>query len=69
MLIKATDNKFPHGSLMGSAVSVLEMHDGKSVTYHHAIMRHAGEALKVRQQYETLTPVEKEQFQSFLNSL
>jgi len=54
---------------MGSAVSVLEMHDGKSVTYHHAIMRHAGEALKVRQQYETLTPVEKEQFQSFLNSL
>jgi len=45
------------------------MHDGKSVTYHQAIMRHGGEASKVRGQYEGLTPVEKQQLQAFLNSL
>jgi hypothetical protein len=32
------------------------MHDTESATYHQAIMRHAGEATKVRERYERFTP-------------
>ena len=45
------------------------MHEGKSDTYHQAIMRHGGEARKARERYERLPPVEKEQLRAFLNSL
>jgi CxxC motif-containing protein (DUF1111 family) len=44
------------------------MHDGVSVSYHQAIMRHAGEALQVRIRYESVTPQERHQLQEFLNS-
>jgi CxxC motif-containing protein (DUF1111 family) len=45
------------------------MHDGKSVTYHRAIMRHGGEASEIAEKYKKLSPVEKEQLQQFLDSL
>ena len=45
------------------------MHDGKSITYHQAIMRHAGEATSVVENYVHLPPIEKEQLRLFLDSL
>jgi CxxC motif-containing protein (DUF1111 family) len=45
------------------------MHDGKSVTYHQAIMHHAGEADEVVEKYQRLAPQQKHQVWAFLNSL
>jgi hypothetical protein len=45
------------------------MHDGDSPGTDVAIMRHGGEATMVRHRYEHLTAKEKQQLQSFLNSL
>jgi CxxC motif-containing protein (DUF1111 family) len=68
-LNRETANQFRTAPLWGLRYRSWMMHDGKSITYHQAIMRHNGEAQKVRQRYEILTPVQKEQLQSFLNSL
>ncbi len=64
-----TANKFRTAPLWGVRFRSWMMHDGKSVTYHQAIMRHDGEASDVRQRYERLTPIEKEDLRQFLNSL
>ena len=40
-----------------------------SITYHQVIMRHGGEAAKVRENYENLPPIQKQQLRAFLNSL
>jgi CxxC motif-containing protein (DUF1111 family) len=45
------------------------MHDGDSPGTEAAIARHGGEATKVRQCYDHLTPIEKNQIQTFLKSL
>ncbi len=68
-LDQSTANKFRTAPLWGLRFRSWMMHDGKSVTYHQAIMRHAGEATKVRERYERLTPQEKQQLRAFLNSL
>lgn len=68
-LDQPTANKFRTAPLWGLRFRSWMMHDGKSVTYHHAIMRHGGEATKVRERYEALAPVEKEELRAFLNSL
>ncbi|MBZ5574520.1 MAG: hypothetical protein LAO09_21905 [Acidobacteriia bacterium] len=65
----STANKFRTAPLWGLRFRSWMMHDGKSVTYHQAIERHAGEAVKARDRYEHLTPVQKGQLQAFLNSL
>jgi len=68
-LDQSTANKFRTPPLWGVRFRSWMMHDGKSVTYHQAIMRHGGEARKVRERYEALPPVQKEQLRAFLNSL
>jgi CxxC motif-containing protein (DUF1111 family) len=45
------------------------MHDGESLTFNEAILRHAGEAQSVITRYQALTPLQKRQLQTFLESL
>jgi CxxC motif-containing protein (DUF1111 family) len=68
-LDQSTGNKFRTPPLWGLRFRPWMMHDGKSITYHQAIMRHSGEARNVRKRYEALTPLEKQQLRAFLNSL
>jgi CxxC motif-containing protein (DUF1111 family) len=65
----STANKFRTAPLWGVRFRSWLMHDGKSITYHQAIMRHAGEASDCVERYERLTPKEKEELRLFLNSL
>lgn len=64
-----TANKFRTAPLWGLRYRSWLMHDGKSITYHQAIMRHAGEASDSVQQYMRLSPIEKQDLRLFLNSL
>jgi len=45
------------------------MHDGESLTFNEAILRHSGEALQVRLRYQALTADQKRQLIMFLESL
>jgi CxxC motif-containing protein (DUF1111 family) len=45
------------------------MHDGESVRLGDAISRHNGEARKVTEKFNRLTPAEQKDLLSFLNSL
>jgi CxxC motif-containing protein (DUF1111 family) len=45
------------------------MHDGESLTFNEAILRHAGEATQVRNRYAALLPAQKRKLISFLESL
>lgn len=66
---QSTANKFRTAPLWGLRFRLWMMHDGKTITYHQAIMRHRGEALNVTLNYVNLTPLEKEELQQFLDSL
>lgn len=66
---RSTANKFRTAPLWGVRFRLWMMHDGKSLTYHQAIMRHRGEALDVTENYAHLTPTEQEQLRLFLDSL
>lgn len=65
----STANRFRTPPLWGLHFRHWLMHDGKAVTPHQAIMRHAGEASDVVASYEKLTPKERYQLEQFLNSL
>jgi CxxC motif-containing protein (DUF1111 family) len=45
------------------------MHDGESLTRNEAILRHAGEATSVINNYRALSTAQKNQLVTFLNSL
>ena len=45
------------------------MHDGESPTRNEAILRHAGEATPVINNYRNLSTSQKNQLVTFLNSL
>jgi len=45
------------------------MHDGESLTFNEAILRHAGEATQVHNRYAALTVPQKRKLISFLESL
>ena len=45
------------------------MHDGLSLTFNEAILRHGGEALQVKLRYQGLLPAQKRQLITFLESL
>ena len=64
-----TANKFRTTPLWGLRFRLWMMHDGGSLTYHQAIMRHRGEALGVTLTYSHLTLAEKEELRQFLDSL
>lgn len=55
--------------LWGLRTRVRFMHDGESLTLNEAILRHAGEATFVIDNYRALSSTEKEQLFTFLKSL
>jgi len=55
--------------LWGSRTRPQKMHDGLSLTFEDAILRHRGEASGVTQQFLFLLPAQKQQLLTFLNSL
>ena len=64
-----TANKFRTAPLWGLRTRDRLMHDGQSLTRNDAILRHAGEATFVINNYRSLNSAQKNQILQFLNSL
>ncbi len=62
-------NKIRTAPLWGLRTHSRLMHDGDSVRLRDAIVRHKGEAQEVTERFKRLTPKEKKDLLSFLNSL
>ena len=69
-LDQSTANKFRTPPLWGLRFRATHlMHDGDTPSPEQAIKRHGGEATKVRDRYELLSPEQKQQLLTFLSSL
>jgi CxxC motif-containing protein (DUF1111 family) len=66
---ESSRNKIRTAPLWGVRLRPRLMHDGASLTFHDAIVRHAGEAAHVSQQFEKLKPDDQEAIIQFLKSL
>ena len=64
-----TANKMRTAPLWGMRTRDRLMHDGESLTRNEAILRHAGEATFVINNYRNLSTTQKNQLVDFLNSL
>jgi CxxC motif-containing protein (DUF1111 family) len=64
-----TANKLRTAALWGLRMRPRYMHDLKSLTLENAIERHQGEAEHVERRFDELSPTEKQQLFTFLNSL
>ena len=64
-----TQNKMRTAPLWGVRLRSRLMHDGTSLTFPNAILRHQGEALHVTQKFEKLKPKDQEALIDFLKSL
>jgi CxxC motif-containing protein (DUF1111 family) len=64
-----TANKLRTVPLWGLRMHPRHMHDLKSLTLQNAIERHQGEAAHVERRFDELSPAEKQQLFTFLNSL
>ena len=64
-----TRNRLRTAPLWGLRVRNRLMHDGESLTFDNAILRHRGEAGFVTSSYRALTAQEKKQLALFLQSL
>ena len=64
-----TANKLRTVPLWGLRMHPRHMHDLRSLTLEDAIERHRGEADEVRERFRRLSPAEKQQLITFLNSL
>jgi len=64
-----TANKLRTAALWGLRMRPRYMHDLKSLTLENAIERHEGEAEHVERRFRELSPTEKQQLFTFLNSL
>jgi CxxC motif-containing protein (DUF1111 family) len=64
-----TRNKVRTAPLWGVRLRPRLMHDGASLTFHDAILRHRGEAGHARRGFEMLSPKKKENLFQFLRSL
>ncbi|HZS45280.1 MAG TPA: di-heme oxidoredictase family protein [Blastocatellia bacterium] len=62
-------NRMRTPPLWGSRTRARLMHDGESLTRNDAILRHAGEATQVINNYRSLSTTQKNQLIAFLNSL
>jgi CxxC motif-containing protein (DUF1111 family) len=65
----STRNKLRTAPLWGMRTRARLMHDGESLTRNEAILRHAGEATPVINNYRNLSTTQKNQLVTFLNSL
>jgi CxxC motif-containing protein (DUF1111 family) len=66
---QSTRNKLRTAPLWGVRTRGRLMHDGATVNRNEAILRHAGEATSVINNYRNLTTTQKNQLITFLNSL
>jgi CxxC motif-containing protein (DUF1111 family) len=66
---QSTRNKLRTAPLWGSRSRNRLMHDGETLTRNEAILRHAGEATGVINNYRALSNGQKNQLITFLNSL
>ena len=64
-----TANKLRTAALWGLRMRPRFMHDLKSLTLEEAINRHQGEAEDVTKHFRELSPAEKQELFTFLNSL
>jgi len=64
-----TANKLRTAALWGLRMRPRYMHDLKSLTLDDAIERHQGEAEQVERRFDQLSPAQKQQLRTFLNSL
>jgi CxxC motif-containing protein (DUF1111 family) len=64
-----TANKLRTAALWGLRMRPRYMHDLKSLSLENAIERHQGEAEHVERRFDELSPAEKQQLFTFLNSL
>ncbi len=64
-----TAKKMRTAPLWGLRLHSRLMHDGASLTFTDAILRHRGEAAQVTEKFEKFTPAEKDAFLEFLRSL
>ena len=64
-----TANKLRTAALWGLRMRPRFMHDLKSLTLDDAIERHQGEAEQVERRFDQLSPAQKQQLRTFLNSL
>jgi CxxC motif-containing protein (DUF1111 family) len=65
----STANKIRTAPLWGVRLHSRLMHDGASVTFTDAILRHRGEAAHVTEEFEKLKPAEQQALLTFLRSL
>jgi CxxC motif-containing protein (DUF1111 family) len=66
---QATANRLRTSPLWGSRTHDRHMHDGLSLTFTDAILRHAGEATAVINRFRSLTATQRNQIVVFLQSL
>jgi CxxC motif-containing protein (DUF1111 family) len=66
---QGTANKLRTRPLWGVRTNDRHMHDGASLTFNEAILRHAGEARGVINNYRALTSTQQNQLITFLKSL
>jgi CxxC motif-containing protein (DUF1111 family) len=66
---QSTANKMRTAPLWGVRTRDRLMHDGESLTRSEAVLRHAGEATFVINNYRSLSTTQKNQIATFLNSL
>lgn len=64
-----TANKLRTAALWGLRMRPRYMHDLKSLTLDDAIERHQGEAEQVERRFDQLSPAQKQQLRTFLDSL
>jgi CxxC motif-containing protein (DUF1111 family) len=65
----ASANKMRTPPLWGVRSRARLMHDGESLTRSEAVLRHAGEATGVINNYRSLSVTQRNQIATFLNSL
>ncbi|HZP48016.1 MAG TPA: di-heme oxidoredictase family protein [Vicinamibacterales bacterium] len=66
---QSTANKLRTVPLWGVRTHDRHMHDGATLTFNEAILRHAGEAAGVTSNYRSLTAAQQNQIVAFLKSL
>jgi CxxC motif-containing protein (DUF1111 family) len=66
---QSTANKLRTRPLWGVRTNARHMHDGTSLTFSQSILRHAGEATGVINNYRNLTSSQQNQIITFLQSL
>jgi CxxC motif-containing protein (DUF1111 family) len=66
---RSATNKVRTAPLWGVRMHAMLMHDGASLTFREAILRHKGEASEVTQRFEQLSRADQEAIVEFLKSL